>query len=121
MTMWIMWMTTKNIRSMNDIWYEVFKRSIGASYNVNQSIAEVITGLPPLAIWNKMNSIKHYLKTFQQSGVSNNDLYLDYITTNLRGCSRSRIAKDLNDVVRFLEWKRTERWECSTEIENSLM
>ena len=65
----IVWMTTKNIRSINGIWYEMLKRSIGAIYNVNQSIAEVITGQPLLSIWNKMNSIKHYLKTFQQSGV----------------------------------------------------
>ena len=65
----IVWMTTKNIRSINGIWYEMLKRSIRAIYNVNQSIAEVITGQPPLSIWNKMNSIKHYLKTFQQSGV----------------------------------------------------
>ena len=91
----IVWMTTKNIRSINGIWYEMLKRSIGAIYNVNQSIAEVITGLPPLSIWNKLNSIKHYLKTFQQSGVSKNDVYMDYITKKLSGCPGSTIAKDL--------------------------
>ena len=48
--------------------YEMLKRSIGAIYNVNQSIAEVITGLQPLWIWNKINSIEQYLKTIQQSG-----------------------------------------------------
>ena len=117
----IVWMTTKNIRSINGIWYEMLKRSIGAIYSVNQSIAEVITGLPPLSIWSKMNSIKHYLKTFQQSGVSKNDVYMDYITKKLSGCPGSTIAKDLKDVVRFLEWKRTERPECFTEIEHSLM
>ena len=78
-----------------------------AIYKVNQSIAEVITGLPPLS----MSSIKHYLKTFQQSGVSKNDVYMDYITKKLSGCPGSTIAKDLKDVVRFLEWKRTERPE----------
>ena len=117
----IVWMTTKNFRSINGIWYEMLKRSIGAINNVNQSIAEVITGLPPLSIWNKMNSIKHYLKTFQQSGVSKNDVYMDFITNKLSGCPGSTIAKDLKDVVRFLEWKRTERPECFTEIEHSLM
>ena len=45
---------------------------------------------------------------------------MDYITTELNGYSGSTIAKDLKDVVRFLEWKRTERPECS-EIEHSLM
>ena len=117
----IVWMTSKNIRSINGIWYEMLKRSIGAIYNVNQSIAEVITGLPPLSIWNKMNSIKHYLKTFQLSGVSKNDGYMDYITKKLSGCPGSAIAKDLKDVVRFLEWKRTERPEYFFEIEHSLM
>ena len=55
-----------------DKWYlvRIVEAIIGAIYNVNQSIAEVITGLPPLSIWNKMNSIKHYLKTFQHSLVS---------------------------------------------------
>ena len=65
-----------------DKWYLV--RNVEAIHWGNlqckQSIAEVITGLPPLSIWNKMNSIKHYLKTFQQSGVSKNDVYMDYIT-----------------------------------------
>ena len=117
----IVWITTKNIRSINGIWYEMLKRSIGAIYNVNQSIAEVITGLPPLSIWNKMNFIKHYLKTFQQSGVSKNDVYMDYITKKLSHCPGSTIAKDLKDVVCFLDWKRTERPECFTEIEHSLM
>ena len=37
------------------------------------------------------NSIKQYLKTIQQSGVSKNDVYKDYITTKLRGCSGSTI------------------------------
>ena len=114
-------MTTKNIRSIDGIWYEKLKRSVGAIHNVNQSIAEDITGLPPLAIWNKMNSIKHYLKTFQQSGASKKGVYINYITTKLSGCSGSTIAKDLKDVVRFLEWKRTERPESFTEIEHSLM
>ena len=68
-----------------------------------------------------MNSIKYYLKTFQQSGVSKNDVYMDYITKKLSGCPGSTIAKDLKDVVRFLEWKRTKRPECFTEIEHSLM
>ena len=84
----IVCMTKKNMRSKNGIFYEMLKRSIGAVYNVNQSIAEVITGLPPLSIWNNMNSIKHYLKTFQQSGVSKNDVYMDYITKKLSDLSR---------------------------------
>ena len=46
---------------------------------------------------------------------------MDYITKKLSGCPGSTIAKDLKDVVRFLEWKRTERPECFTEIEHSLM
>ena len=89
----IVWMKTKNIRSIKGIWYEMLKRSIGTIYNVNKSIAQVITRLPPLSIWNKMNSIKHYLKTFQQIGVSKNDVYMDYITTKLCGCSESKIRK----------------------------
>ena len=106
-----------------DKWYlvQMLKRSIGAIHYVNQSIAEVITGLPPLSIRNKVNYIKHYLKTFQQRGVSKNDVYMDYITTKLSDCSGSTIAKDLKDVVHFLEWKKTERPECFTEIEQSLM
>ena len=114
-------MTTRKIRWRNSIWYEMLKRSIGAIHNVYQSMAEIITSLPPLSIFNKMKSIKHYLKTFQQSGVSENGVYMDYITTKLGGCSGSTIAKDLKDVVHFLEWKRTERPECFTEIEHRLM
>ena len=117
----IVWKTTKNIRSINGIWYEIVQRSIGAIYNVNQSIAEVFTGLPPLSIWNKMNSFKYYLKTFQQSEFSKYDVYMDYITKKLSGCPGSTIAKVLKDMVRFLEWKRTERPECFTEVEHSLM
>ena len=46
---------------------------------------------------------------------------MDYITTKLSGCSGSTIAKNLKDVVCSLEWKSTERPECFTEIEHSLM
>ena len=35
----IVWMTTKNIQSIDGILYEMLKGSIGAIYNVNQSIA----------------------------------------------------------------------------------
>ena len=38
----IVWMTTKNIRSINGIWYEMLKRSIGAIDNVNQSIVRLL-------------------------------------------------------------------------------
>ena len=60
-------MTTKNNRSINRFWYEMLERSIGAIYSVSQSVANVITGLPPLSICNNKNSIEHYVKTFQQS------------------------------------------------------
>ena len=82
------------------------------SCNISRAISDFlslqkITGLPPLSIWSEMNSIKHYLKTFQESEVSKNDVYVDYITTKMSGCSRSTIANDLKDVVRFLEKNRT--------------
>ena len=59
----------QDILSINGICFEMLKRSIGVIYNVNQSIAEDVTSLTTLSIWKKMNSIKPYQKTFQQSGV----------------------------------------------------
>ena len=81
----------------------MLKRSIEAVNNVNQPIAEVISSLPRLLIWNKMNSIRHYLETFQHLGVSKNDVYIDYLNTELRGCSGSIIAEELKHVGHFLE------------------
>jgi len=43
-------------------WYRTIKAALGAVFNVRISTAEMILGVLPLTISNKVNSVKHLLK-----------------------------------------------------------
>ena len=45
-----------------NLWCKVIKTSIGATFNVKTEICEIILGLPPLELFNGVNTIKHFMK-----------------------------------------------------------
>ena len=58
----VIWMTNNNMGEIERLWGKIAKTAVGAVFNVNHSILEVIHGVPPLQIQNEINKIKHYLK-----------------------------------------------------------
>ena len=92
------------------------KSSIGAVFNVKHSICEVILGLPPLHIQNKVNQIKHYLK-INLNDVPEDPLKMfikDHMEINSRNPAELKHA--LKHVYRFLQWKhREQQWQFTEE------
>ena len=56
------WINQQNMKEINSLYYKIIKSTIGAVFNIRQSYAEIILGLPPINIVNELNKIKHYLK-----------------------------------------------------------
>ena len=58
----IIWMREGHLEKLEKLWYKLLKTSIGAVFNISQITAEIILGIPPLKILNRVNTTKHYLK-----------------------------------------------------------
>ena len=102
------WMTDKNMKEIKKIWYKIIKAAIGATLNFRKFLAEVILGLPPITIQNKINKIKYYLKLNIKPGKE--DRVRDFIQhcyvippENLH----SDLKTSIKDVFKFLTWKLT--------------
>ena len=95
-------MTDVNTKRIDQLWCKIAKTAVGAIFNVNQSILEVILGIPPIQIQRQIVAIKHYLKavTAEQEG----DNYLDFIMMECQS-SNAVVISLIKDAFRFLEWK----------------
>ena len=98
-----LWMNNHNMKDINHLYYKLLKTTIGPVFNIRQSIAEIILGLPPILIQNKINQIKHYLK------VVINDVPHDPLKNTIRKISLHNPSPDLliplRSVFKFLKWK----------------
>ena len=56
----LVWQNNRSIKEVEGVWYRIIKSAIGAVFNIRRSIAEVILGLPPLELQNKLNQVKHF-------------------------------------------------------------
>ena len=94
-----------NLQDLKSLWYKVLKSTVGATFNISASIAEVILGLPPIEIQTQTNRIKHYLK-LNISPVPE-DRYKEFIsnTYDQNNKSPSVIHNHLKDLFSFLTWK----------------
>jgi len=101
----IVWMREGHMEKLEQLWYKLLKTSVGAVFNIRQTTAEVILGIPPLKILNRINTTKHYLKIniFHQV----DDKLREVITDNLMlGWKANPVLKnEIKDVFHFLEWK----------------
>ena len=95
------WLNNKNIQAINKLWYKVIKAAIGAVFNIKQSLAEVILGLPPLMVVNEINKIKHYLKLNIQK------TKWDQLREDLQNLDMESVTtkRELASVFKFLQWK----------------
>ena len=58
----MLWLNRQTLYRIKNLWYKVIKTSIGATFNVKTEICEIILGLPPLELFNEVNTIKHFMK-----------------------------------------------------------
>ena len=78
-------------------------------FNTHGAILEVILGVPPLQIMQRIIAIKHYLKALSDT----DDIHFRFIKNQvLEG--NPRILCHLRDVQKFLSWKAD---NFSNEIE----
>ena len=68
--------TNTNILELNELWCKVTKSAVGAVFNVQNAILEVILGIPPLLVTNRILSVKHYLKVFSSVNI---DVHHDFM------------------------------------------
>ena len=99
-----LWMNRRNMKDINTLYYTILKSTIGAVFNVRQSIIEIILGLPPLNIQNKVNQIKHHLK------ILINEVPDDPLLETIQNITASNsIPADMHNMFRsvykFLRWK----------------
>lgn len=99
------WITKDNITGINQLWYHVLKSITGAVLNINQIIAELILGVPPITIQTKINSIKHLMKLVNKPVQS--DKYKEFLITNYNQetYTPKLIHSKYKDTFKFLEWK----------------
>ena len=76
-------------------------------FNISQTKAEVLLGLLPLEITNRINTIKHYLKIniFKEEG----DKLKELVSSQLiQGREMNRtLRNEIKEVFLFLEWKKS--------------
>ena len=99
------WITQHNMKEINKLWYHILKSTTGAVLNINQNIAELILGIPPIPIQTKVNSIKHLLKINNKP--IQNDAYKEFLSSTYNPISREpkSIHNKFKDVFSFLNWK----------------
>ena len=99
------WMKKQNMKEINGLHYKIMKSSIGAVFNVRQSVCEVILGLPPIMIQNEINQVKHFLKINQTEVPEDQlkELIKENTSRNIRQPTELYIA--MKRIFKFLKWK----------------
>ena len=119
----LIWITNKNIAEIESLWYRIIKAATGAVFNVRKCIAEVIVGLPPLKIQNKINTVKHYLK------LNINPDPEDKVRELIERCYAKQqnkqvpvqLSSSLKEVFKFLAWKSEICPQHFTEDDKSIV
>lgn len=113
------WINKHSIEEINKLYYQIMKAAIGAVFNIRQSLAEIILGIPPINILNTANLIKHYLKIILND--SPGDKLKEFLIVELESeddmRSRSVMHHPVRQVMKFLMWKITVYPESVSEID----
>ena len=96
----LVWQTNANLMQLNKLWYKVAKSAIGAVFNVQHTIAEVILGVPPLSVMGRVLAVKHYLKALSTT----DDIHKSFLFEEVKS-GNPAILSQMKDVVRFIKWK----------------
>ena len=108
----IVWMNNTNMGDIYKIWYKVLKSAVGAVFNVQSAVLEVIVGVAPLQIWERVIAIKHYLKAFNDK----DDIHFNFIRAQMK-IGNSKVLCHLRDVQKFLLWK-AENYKNEMQIDD---
>ena len=101
----IIWFNRRSLSEVAGTWYKVLKSATGAIFNIQQSTAEALLGVPPLAIQNRINTVKHFLKLVILSPPK--DPLKDALQEQLSEKTYCPVTSKVKDVFHFLKWKQT--------------
>ena len=107
------WINNRSIKEVEGAWYRTIKAALGAVFNVKLSIAEMILGVLPLTISNKVNSVKHLLKLNIFPNIE--DPLKKLVDNHTKTGSYSPLTGKIKDVFQFLLWKSSLHPEDFTE------
>ena len=101
----MLWLNRQTLYRIKNLWYKVIKTSIGATFNVKTEICEIILGLPPLELFNEVNTIKHFM-TLNIKKSDNDPLRHTMLSLfEFSGHSCSLLQSHLSSAFKFLHWK----------------
>ena len=103
----LVWMSNKNMAEIDSLWYKIIKSATGAVFNVRKSIAECITGIPPISLQNNINKVKHYLKLNINPAPEDQvrELIQVCYDNQQRKAIPTELSSSLKETFRFLRWK----------------
>ena len=115
------WMTPRNMKEINKFYYKMLKSTVGAVFNVKQSLCEIILGIPPIHIQNQINKLKHYLKI--NINKHPDDQLQIFITSNTSSANNTLVDLKiaLKQVFKFLQWKLEFRAEHFTDEDKEII
>jgi hypothetical protein len=86
---------------LNKLWYKVAKSAVGAVFNVQSNIVEVILGVPSLNVTSRVLTVKHYLKALCRS---DGNIHRQFISKEIDS-GNVAVMTHMRDVQQFLKWK----------------
>ena len=102
------WYSSKTSEEIERLWNKLIKSSVGAVFNIQTNIGEVILGVPPLSIHTTTNRIKHFLKlNINQSPEDQLKKFVKKSANNNR-IQLVEVKNSLKDAFKFLKWKKQE-------------
>ena len=114
------WINNKNMKDINSLYYKILKSTVGAVFNIRQSYAEIILGLPPINIVNEINKVKHYLKVHMTQIPE--DRLRDLIESELQNNNQgSAVCYSIRQVFKFLKWKLQNYPESISEGDENII
>ena len=99
----VVWINNRSIKEIEQRWYRMIKSAIGAVFNVKLALGEVILGVTPINIQNRVNTVKHLLKL----SISNipEDPLRRHIDQSLQLHKYSSTMSKVKETFQFLRWK----------------
>ena len=106
----------KKQKKIHKLLYRINKTAIGAVFNVNSRLSELILGTPPIEILNNMNVNRHFLKIIMVAKQhpednSNDCLFMHIKSLCLSESIPSALYRQLKLSYEFLNWK----FKCTPE------
>ena len=116
----MLWLNCQTLSHIKNLGYKVIKTSIGATFNVKTEICEIILGLPPLELFNEVNTIKHFMKLNIKK--SDNDPLRDSMLSlfEFSGHFCSILQSHLSSAFKFLHRKLRHHTVCFTTVDSRI-